>query len=167
MRKFQILTAAVILLALAVGLGMRAHWRMPDLRAFLIVRPDAPGPAGAAQGRDSGNADTPENTVYSMLNASRDGNLEAYFQCYAGEMETSLRGTAAARTESVFGKALQDSARSIRRVIVAEPQRVSDNEARVRVEYIYADHQDANIMYLDLEPGGWKIVRVEAAGAVR
>ena len=174
MRKLQIISAAVILLALAVGLGMRSRWRMPNLRAFLIVRPDAPGPDGgpaAVPGRDSGNADTsagtPENTVYAMLNASREGNLEAYFQCYAGEMETSLRGSAAARTELVFGKALQDSARSLRRAMVAEPQRVSDKEARVRVEYVYADHQDASVMYLDLEPGGWKIVRVERAGAVR
>lgn len=161
--KAKIATVAVVLLALVAGLATQIRWRMPNLRAFLVSRPDA----GTAGPNDAGHPQTePEDTVYRMLNAARDGNVEAYLDSYTGEMEASLRQTLAQRTSQGFAKDLQGNNRTMQRIVVGEPVKVSDREAAVRVEYVYEHRHEIQVLHLSKGTGGWKIFRSETGNDV-
>jgi hypothetical protein len=42
-------------------------------------------------------------------------------------------------------------------IAVSDPQNIGDREAMARVEFIYQDRNEAQTMYLEKGPNGWKI----------
>ena len=97
----------------------------------------------------------PQDTVYTMLNAAKAGDVKAYLASYTGQMEASLRQTLTANY-------LKDSHAAIKGVAVSDPQKITDLEAKVRVEYIYQDRNEVQMVYLEEGPAGWKISRVDS-----
>src|SRR3984893_10096649 len=97
----------------------------------------------------------PQDTVYAMLNAAKAGDVKAYLASYTGQMEASLRQTLTANY-------LKDSHAAIKGVAVSDPQKITDLEAKVRVEYIYQDRNEVQMVYLEEGPAGWKISRVDS-----
>jgi hypothetical protein len=57
---------------------------------------------------------------------------------------------------------LKDSHAAIKGVAVSDPQKITDREAKVRVEYIYQDRNEVQMVYLEKGSGGWKISRVDS-----
>jgi hypothetical protein len=90
-----------------------------------------------------------------MLNAAKAGDVKAYLASYTGQMEASLRQTLTANY-------LKDSHAAIKGVAVSDPQKITDLEAKVRVEYIYQDRNEVQMVYLEEGPAGWKISRVDS-----
>ena len=99
----------------------------------------------------------PQDAIYSMLNAARTGDVKAYLASYTGQMQASLRQELAETNETAFAKYLRDSNAAIKGVSVSEPLKISDVDAKVRVEYVYADRNEAQTMSLRHGPNGWKI----------
>jgi hypothetical protein len=97
----------------------------------------------------------PQDTVYAMLNAAKAGDVKAYLASYSGQMEAALRQTLTANY-------LKDSHAAIKGVAVSDPQKITDQEAKVRVEYIYQDRNEVQMVYLEKGPDGWKIARVDS-----
>ena len=70
--------------------------------AFVIARQagwelnysSAPTELGSSFGGES----DPRDTIYRMLDAARDGDVEAYLSCYAGDLADFSRRGARART---------------------------------------------------------------------
>ena len=118
---------------------------LPAAAGFAIVR-NMPS-SSAGQG--------PQDTVYAMLNAAKAGDVKAYLASYTGQMEASLRQTLTANY-------LKDSHAAIKGVAVSDPQKITDLEAKVRVEYIYQDRNEVQMVYLEEGPAGWKISRVDS-----
>jgi hypothetical protein len=94
-----------------------------------------------------------------MLGAARAGDVRAYLAAFTGPMESTLRQALAETTESAFAKYLRDSNAEIRGIAVSDPQEVTDREVKVRVEYVYQDRNEAQMMYLEKGRKGWKISR--------
>jgi hypothetical protein len=105
-------------------------------------------------------AQEPQNTIYAMLNAAKAGDVKAYLTSYAGQMEAALRQTLTASY-------LKDSHAAIKGVAVSDPQKITDQEVKVRVEYIYLDRNEVQMVYLDKGPDGWKISRVDSDERIR
>jgi hypothetical protein len=42
-----------------------------------------------------------------------------------------------------------------------DPQTITDTEAKVRVEYVYQDRNEVQMMYLEKGSRGWKISRTD------
>ena len=104
---------------------------------------------------------TPQDVVYAMLDAARAGDVAKYLASYTGEMEQSLER---ARLESAdFGQYLRTSNAAIVGIAVNEPQLLSEREVQVRVEYVFRDRNEVQVLYLGKTPGGWKIARVDSA----
>src|ERR1700676_5410346 len=93
--KAQIVTIAILVLLLGVALVRKTSWRLPDFRAFRISRQ-----AGARAGQD------PQDTIYTMLNAARAGDVKTYLAEFTGEMHASLRQSLAEAPESGFAEYL-------------------------------------------------------------
>lgn len=144
-RKAQIVTIIVLLVALAMVLGRKRNW-------------SAPAPSRAV---------APQDTIYAMLDAAREGNVKKYLDCYAGQMLASLRQALAEMGDRKFSQYLQDSNAAIKGVAVMEPQALTDREVKVRVEYVYQDRNEAQTMYLEKDGPGWKITRVEGVERIK
>jgi hypothetical protein len=100
-------------------------------------------------------AQEPQDTVYAMLDAAKAGDVKGYLASYTGQMEGALRQTLTANY-------LKDSHAAIKGVAVSDPQKITDLEAKVRVEYIYQDRNEVQMVYLDKGADGWKISRVDS-----
>ena len=101
-----------------------------------------------------------------MRDAARDGDVAAYIGCHAGEMTRRLEQSRTEMSEEGFRKYLQDRNREIKGVAINEPELAAESKARVRVEYVYADRNESQVLYLEKTAGSWKIVGVDAAERV-
>jgi hypothetical protein len=153
--KAQVATVAVLVVVLAVGVVRKTGWRPSSLRPVRMTRQDAPA------GQD------PQDAIYAMLAAARTGDTKSYLASFSGPMEATLRQTLAERTESDFAKYLRDSQATVKGVAVSDPETTADGQAKVRVEYIYQDRNEAQTMYLEKGPRGWKINRADSDERVK
>lgn len=149
-RKAQIVTIAILVAALGVVLGRRAGWKLP-----------ASLPARAAAEA------TPQDTIYAMLDAAREGSVSKYLANYTGQMEAGLKQSIAEQGDASFVKYLKDSNSPIKGIAITEPQQLTDSEVKVRVEYVYQDRNEVQYMYLDKIGGAWKIARVDSTERVK
>jgi len=105
---------------------------------------------------------TPEDAVYAMLDAARNGDVKKYLAAYSGPMATALKQTIADSSEAGFQQYLQDTNEALKGVAVMAPEKIGDREVQVRVEYVYQDRNEAQTMNLEKTSTGWKITKVEA-----
>jgi hypothetical protein len=156
-KKAKIVTVIVLAGALLVVLGQKYGWKMPTVKVSdLAPKPAAP------------KADpTPQDAIYAMLDAARLGDVKTYLAAYTGQMESALKQSVAETTESGFAKYLKDQNASIKGIAISEPQTLTDREVKVRVEYVYQDRNEAQMMYLEKAPGGWRISRVDGSERVK
>jgi hypothetical protein len=146
-RKTHLATVAVLVLALGVALGQKSGWR--------FGRTQSTPPA------------SPQDAIYGMLDAARSGNVAAYLASYTGPMAASLQESVRETTEPAFSQYLRDSNSAIKGVAVSEPQITGDREASARVEYVYQDRNEVQIMHLEKGGVDWRIARVEGAERVK
>ena len=141
-RTTQLLTWTIVAAAMGISLVGSTARRLTGLK-------DA-----------AASAQEPQGTIYAMLNAARAGNVKAYLASHAGPIETNLRQVLAEMTEPAFARYLRDSNATIKGVAIADPQ-ITGLTATVRVEYVYQDRNEAQMMYLEKGPNGWKIIAAD------
>ncbi len=149
-RLAQILTVVILAAALGVTLVRKNGWT----------------PRSVSSIRQQSEA-TPEEAIYSMLDAARKGDVRQYLAAYSGSMEASLRQSIAESSNSAFSQYLRDTNAALKGVAVSAPETISDREAKARVEYVYQDRNDVQNMYLEKTASTWKITRVETAQRVK
>jgi hypothetical protein len=137
-RKAQLATLLMI-----VALGSVALWKQG------VFQKVAAAPA------------QPQDTIYETLDAVREGNLQKYLEAHTGGMETSLRRASAEIGEERLLKSLQERNAPVKGVAIQEPERVSDREVKAQVEYVFADRNELQIVYLERTGDRWKIARVD------
>ena len=150
-RKAQIVTLAVLAGAAAIVVGRKMNWQTP--LAAPVMQPKADP--------------TPQDTIYSMLDAARDGDPAKYLSCYIGQMLASLEQSVNETGNPGFTKYLKDSNTPIKGVAINEPQILTDREVKVRVEFVYQERNEVQFMYLEKTGSGWKIARVDATERVK
>jgi hypothetical protein len=143
-RKAQTLTIALIVLVLGIAVGRK------QFRSFAARQ-----------------AATPHDTVYAMLDASRAGNTRAYLENYAGKMRAALEQSVRESGEDRFSRYLKETNSAIKGIAISELELLSDREAKLRVEYVYQDRNEAQMMYFANEGGRWRIARVEGTERVK
>lgn len=152
-RKARIATLAVLGAALALVGIRQMGWNLPPVRPM--------------PGSREGVQDAPQDVIYSMLDAAREGDVRRYLRAYGGQMEAALNRAVSESGEAAFSTYLRESNAAIKGVAVLEPEALSGREVRVRVEYVYQDRNERQHMYLERTPGGWKISRVDSAERVK
>ena len=145
--RARVVTVVVLVVALGVVFA-----RKGDLR-------------GSLTGLTRRTEQTPQDAIYAMLDAARNGDVKKYVASYSGQMAQSLER---ARNESQdFAAYLRDSNAALKGVAVMDPQPQSEREVKVRVEYVYQDRNEAQLYYLEKARNGWKIAKVETAERVK
>ena len=157
-RKTAVVTGVVLIAAFGVVLGQKNGWKVSavsDQISQISLKPQPkPDP-------------TPQDTIYAMLDAARGGDVKAYLANYAGQMSTALQQSITETTEPKFAQYLKDSNAAIKGVAISEPQQLTDTQVKVRVEYVYQDRNEAQLMYLEKQAGLWKITQVDSTERVK
>lgn len=146
-RLAQILTVLILATALGVTVARKNGWTLRSGRQMV----DA----------------TPEDAIYAMLDAARQGDVKKYLAAYSVEMQASLRQSISDSSDSAFRQYLKDTNAALKGVAVVPPEKLGDREVKARVEYVYPDRNEAQTMYLEKTAAGWKITRVETAQRVK
>lgn len=124
------------------------------------------GDSPAAVFRSREKAAEPRDTIYRMLDAGAEGDVEAYIDCYAGETASQLTQSVEEMTAEGFANYLVDRNQAVKGIAINEPEETSENAVKVRVEYVYEDRNEAQTLYLNRLEGDWKIVEVDDAQRV-
>jgi len=110
---------------------------------------------------------TPQQAIFQALDAARRGDVRAYLKSHTGQMAAAWRAALAEKGEAGLAAYLRELNAPLKGVAITEPQFLSPREVRVRVEYVYADRNEAQTMYLEKVGQDWKIARVDPAERVK
>jgi hypothetical protein len=95
------------------------------------------------------------------MDAARDGDVAGYLKCFSGQMEKTLRQSVTEMSNSGFADYLKTNNKQIKGFAMYEPTDVSESAVDVRVEYVYADRNEAQIFRLEKVVGPWTITKVD------
>jgi hypothetical protein len=107
----------------------------------------------------------PQDAIYGMLDAARNGDVPRYIASYTGDMAQAL--TRARNDSPDFANYLRQANSQLKGIAVMEPQPQPDGQIELRVEYVYADRNEAQFYFLTKTSGGWRISRVENSERVK
>jgi hypothetical protein len=110
---------------------------------------------------------SPKDTIYAMLDAARAGDVKAYLAQYTGSIAAFLQRAAEEKTAAGFRAWLTTRNAEIKGVAISEPQMLSDREATIRVEYIYQDRNEVQMVFFEKVDRAWKIARVDSAEQIK
>ncbi len=114
-----------------------------------------------------GGEASPESTIWRMLEASRASDPNRYLNCFTGNLERRLEKNLQEMGRARFDESLANALRPVKGVAVKAPQMISDTEGRVSVEYVFADGNEVQQVYLQRVGAEWKIYRVDGAERAR
>lgn len=148
------------------------------IAVFLVARQRgfAPGDVGGAVSDVVSNASgpplekalpSPQDAIYGMLDAARAGDVRAYMGYFTGQMTTLLEQSLAENGEAKFAEYLKRTNAPIKGIAITEPERLTGREVKARVEYVYADRNEVQVMFVVEVSGEWKIARLEETERVK
>lgn len=160
------LLTAVVLTGLGLFLVMR-HRQQPVTSTPATAAATA---VAATAARPSGP--TPQDAIYAMFDAARTGDVDGYTRWYAGAMADSLGQSVSEQGRERFAKYLIETHAPVKGLAVEAAAAASSDErrAKMRVEYVYADRNEAQMLELERAAaagGAWRIVRVERMERVK
>ncbi len=148
-QKVRTVTIGVIGLAFLIAVGRQLDWNFPETGAAAIVASEPAKPVD------------PVDTINRMVDAAGDGDVEAYLSYFSGPMARRLRQTLDEMTRDGFAKYLIETNQRIKGFAMYEPETISEREVEVRVEYVYADRNEAQQFYLEKRTDQWTIARID------
>jgi hypothetical protein len=107
----------------------------------------------------------PEDGIYAMFDAARAGDAQTYLDCFSGPLHDQVAATA--KEDAKFKEYLIRQNSAVQGMAVTVTDRPTADEARVRVEYVYSDHNEVQNVHLKKEGARWKIVNIDGAEPVQ
>lgn len=147
-RKAQIVTVAILAAIVAVIAARQTGWS-PSF--------------GSGAKREA----SPQDAIYAMLDAARQGDVDTYLAYFADEMQPALRQAIAESGERSFAEYLRNSNAPIKGIAITEPEKLSETSVKARVEYVYQDRNEVQFMYLDQMDGAWLITRMDSTQRIK
>ena len=115
-------------------------------------------------------ADTEEEAisaaVYATMNAARAGDVSRYLSGYTGPMRVALQRSLYESGRAAFTRYLESLDAEVKGLAVSVE--VSEGrEAKARVERVYQERNEVQVVYLEKERGAWRIERTDDDQAVK
>lgn len=153
-RKAQVATWAVLAGVLSLVAATRIGWQG--------VAPISNWVAGTRKPTAS-----PQDTIYRMMDAARDGDVRRYLGCFTGQMESTLRQIVAEKGDASLADYIRSFNASVKGVAIQELPFVTEREVRLSVEFVYRDRNEMQLYFLQQSSAGWRITRQENAEGVK
>ena len=113
------------------------------------------------------NAADPESVIWRMSDAARAGDVEAYLNCFDGELRRTLEKTMAEMGGRQFSGYLKRLNEEITGIAVSDLKLTGEAGANLRVEFVYRGKNESQEHHLILRDGVWKIDRVDESERVK
>ena len=113
------------------------------------------------------NAANPESVIWRMSDAARVGDVQAYLNCFDGELRRNLEKTLAEMGERKFGEYLKRLNEEITGIAISDLQLTGEAGASLRVEFVYRGKNEAQQHHLILRDGAWKIDRLDESERIK
>jgi hypothetical protein len=110
---------------------------------------------------------TPEDVIWRMSDAAREGDVNAYLDCFDGALKSNLQRTVAEMGEAQFSQYLKRLNGEMTGIAVSDFERVSENEATLRVEFVFRGKNEAQKHHFKLINGDWKIEKLDGAEQIK
>jgi hypothetical protein len=139
--KWPVLVTLILLLGALLVFTQRERWK------------------GALTSEKS--AATPEDVIWRMADAAREGDAPAYLDCFGGALRQNLDKTAAEMGEAKFKAYLQQRNAEVTGIAVSDLEQPDAQTAALRVEFVYRGKSEAQKHHFKLVNGQWQIERVD------
>jgi hypothetical protein len=101
------------------------------------------------------------------LDSARAGDAQGYLDCFSGKMRDQLLQVVKETSSSKFSKYLVDQNSAFTGVALKVEKSPDPEIARVQVEYVYEERNEAQDLYLRKEEGAWKIFKVAGSEQIK
>jgi len=112
-------------------------------------------------------AATPADSVYAMLDAARAGDTRAYLDSFSSPIHEQLAQVIKENSEPKFAEYLKSQNTEFQSVAVSVADWPSDFEVKARVEYVYANRNEVQNLYLRKEASRWRIFKIAGADQIK
>ena len=110
---------------------------------------------------------SPEDLIWRMSDAAREGNAKDYLACFNGELRARLEKTASEMGEAKFTEYLQQLNREVTGIAVSDLAQSDPDTARLRVEFVMRGKNEAQTHHFKRLNSQWTIARVDDAEQVK
>jgi hypothetical protein len=153
--KKPALWTGVFILVLLSLIFLRSHgWRVPVNLTALFSHARV-------------NAQTPEDAVYGMLDAARAGDTNTYINTFAGSLQQQIEQAIKESGKAQFARYLTGQSSSFQSVALSVTDQPSDEDARLRVEYVYVNRNEVQNFQLKKSAGRWRIVSISGTDQIK
>jgi len=111
-------------------------------------------------------AASPEDVVWRMSDAAREGDTRAYLDCFSGALRQHLEKTASEMGEAQFSRYLKKLNDEVTGIAVSDLEQKDQQTAALRVEFVFRGRSEAQKHHFKLIDGQWKIDGVDGAERV-
>jgi hypothetical protein len=98
--------------------------------------------------------------IYDTMNAARAGDVSRYLGGYTGAMRASLERSLDESGRPAFVRYLQGLDSGVKGLAVWV-ETSGEREAKARLDYVYQERNDVQVVYLEKVQGDWRIARTE------
>ncbi len=109
------------------------------------------------------SAVSPEDVIWRMSDAAREGNSQAYIDCFGGALRQNLQKTATDMGEAQFSRYLKKLNDEMTGIAVSDLEQTTDQTASLRVEFLFRGKSEAQKHHFNLVDGKWKIEGIDNA----
>ena len=106
---------------------------------------------------------TPQDVIYGMLDAAREGDVDTYLDAFTGQIRSTLEQAITEKGDDAFAEYLRNSNAPVKGIAITEPEQLSPGEVRARVEFVFQDRNEVQFMHLRRDGGRWFITRLDNA----
>ena len=146
--RARVLAVAALLGALGVGGARKAGWFE-----------SAATPAATTE-------DAVSAGIYAPMNAARAGDVSRYLAGYTGPMQVALQRSLDDSGRAAFARYLISLDAGVKGLAVSV-EVGGGREAKARVERVYQERNEVQVVYLEKETGAWRIARTDGDQAVK
>jgi len=100
---------------------------------------------------------TPAGRVHAMARHSSEGKVNEYIDCFTGQLRADLEQTRDQMKPEAFAELLRRRSAPVRGIAISEQTQPDENTARMKVEWIFEDRNEAQYFTLVKVNGDWKI----------
>jgi hypothetical protein len=104
--------------------------------------------------------------VYATMNAARAGDVSRYLAGYTGPMRVALQRSLDDSGRAAFAGYLESLDAGVKGLAVSV-EVGGGREGKARVERVYQERNEVQVVYLEKERGAWRIARTDGDQAVK
>ena len=146
--RARVLAVAALLGALAAGSARKAGW------------------FGGTATPAATDEEAISAAVYATMNAARAGDVSRYLAGYTGPMQVALQRSLDDSGRAAFARYLESLDAGVKGLAVSV-EVGGGREAKARVERVYQERNEVQVVYLEKERGAWRIARTDGDQAVK